>query len=118
MGFLFVEPKDPNETVHIFPACRVINGYNTFSDEKIKNIKELENINKTDPLVIDKGLGINEAICHGIGVIVANSTKEKHSIAYFDNQAGTRTHAADRQNAGRNICGNCVRRLYKNDDDN
>lgn len=37
---------------------------------------------------------------------------------YIDNQADTRTHAANRQNAGRNICGNCVRRLYKNDDDN
>ena len=113
MGFLFIEPNDADETAHIFPAYRGINGYYTFGDKKVKNIKELENINGTEPIVIEKGLGSNEAICHGDGVTVANSKREKYSIAYFDNQAETRTYASNRQNARRNICGNCVKRLYK-----
>lgn len=118
MGFLFIEPNDPNETTHIFPAYRVTNGYYTFSDKNVKNIREIENINGTEAIVIEKRLDSNEAICHGDGVTFGNFKIKEYSTYYFDNQSGTRTHAANRQNAGRNICGNCVRRLYKNDDDN
>lgn len=111
MGFLFIEPNDANETAHIFPAYRGINGYHTFGDKKVKNIKELENINGTEPIVIEKGLGSNEAICHG-GTTV-NDMGSRITKHYCNTQSETRTYAANRQNARHNICGNCVKRLYK-----
>lgn len=101
--------------MHIFPACRLIDGKcYTFSDEKCKdNIEWIEDIINNQDKIKGLNSGNSEAICHGDGVTVANSKREKYSIAYFDNQAETRTYAANRQNARRNICGNCVKRLYK-----
>lgn len=114
MGFLFVEPKDPNETTHIFPAYQGTDGkYHTFNDE-FDSIEAVEDTDENS-LILEEDSDDNKAICHGV---TCNDIGQILNIFYFDSQAETRTHAANRQNAGRNICGNCVRRLYKNDDDN
>ena len=113
MGFLFVESNKPDETVHIFPAYYGKDGkYHTFNDE-FDSIEEVENADEND--IIDKDSPNNKAICHGF---TRNDIEQILNLFYFDSQSETRTHAANRQNAGRNICGNCLRRLYKNDDDN
>lgn len=113
MGFLFIEPNDADETAHIFPAYLGTDGnYYTFNDELFGNIAELENVFNNRNKLKDVNLNSNDAICHGIGTTV-NDMGSRITKHYCNNQAETRTYAANRQNAGRNICGNCVKRLYK-----
>ncbi|TKZ36150.1 hypothetical protein [Brachyspira catarrhinii] len=133
MGFLFIEPNDPNETAHIFPAFYEIVEeeiydfvYHTFNDELLGSIDNLDDAGYTikhEELgnMIGENANVdsydNEAICHGVGATI-NDIGNEFTEHYCQNQSEARTYAANRQNAGHNICGNCVRRLYKNDDDN
>lgn len=69
MGFLFIEPNDPNETTHIFPAYQGTDGkHYTFNDELFDNISELENVFNNKNKRKDINSNTNEAICHGTGV--------------------------------------------------
>ncbi len=128
MGFLFIEPNDADETAHIFPAYYDIGNDipHTFNDELLYNIEDLDDngnvisIEELENIIGENAnvdSGDNEAICHGIGTTV-NDMGDEFTEHYCNNQSEARTYAAYRQNEGYNICGNCVRRLYKNDDDN
>ncbi|WP_302272548.1 hypothetical protein [Brachyspira aalborgi] len=113
MGFLFIKPEDNNRAIHIFAAYKGKDGnYHTFNEE-FDSIEELENIEGTE-FIIDEDSDDNEAICHGEGVTLANM-----GIVNDDNKKYCETidkaieYSAIFQNNNLDMCGNCVKRLYK-----
>lgn len=117
MGFLFIEPSDNNETTHIFPAYYGRDKeLHTFNDSDFNNMEEVKNIYINRAKIKDIDSDENESICN---LITINDIGEEIiDINYCKTRIDARNYAANKQNSGYNVCGNCVRRLYKNEDDN
>lgn len=116
MGFLFIKQYDPDETIHIFPAYYGKDKkIHTFNDNNFDNIKELESVYENRDKILDIDDDDNEAICNAFSLNdIENAISDTE---YLKTMVETRNYAANMQNNGYNICGNCVRRLYKNDED-
>lgn len=116
MGFLFIKPEDNNKSIHIFAAYKGKDGnYHTFNEE-FDSIEELENIEGTEfiEFIIDEDSDDNKAICHGDGI-----TLEDMGIVNYKNKRYCKTideavnYSATLKNKKFDVCGNCVKRLYK-----
>lgn len=76
-------------------------------------MEEVENIYINRAKIKDIDSDENESICN---LITINDIGEEIiDINYCKTRIDARNYAVNKQNSGYNVCGNCVRRLYKNE---
>ena len=78
---------------------------------KIKNIVAI--IKTIYSLEVIENKGVKDRI-----ITINDIGEEIIDINYCKTRIDARNYAVNKQNSGYNVCGNCVRRLYKNEDDN
>ncbi|WP_281818878.1 hypothetical protein [Brachyspira pilosicoli] len=114
MAFIVKISKNNDETVHIFPAK-----YDKYKDTyypisyDFEDIVELEN-----NLLLEYQEGDIEAnpICNDDNVEIGKANATRYKYECLDTVDEVIDLAAALQKKHGNVCGNCVRRLYKNDD--
>ncbi|WP_347292818.1 hypothetical protein [uncultured Brachyspira sp.] len=114
MAFVVKISKNNDETVHIFPVKYDENtGKYIPISYYFKDIVELEN-----NLLLEDQEGDIETnpICNDDDVKIGKINEYKYEYICLDTVNEVIDLAAALQKKYKNVCGNCVRRLYKNDD--
>lgn len=113
MAFIVKISKNNDETVHIFPAK-----YDKYEDTyypisyDFEDIIDLEN----NSLLKYEEVDIKASpICNDDDVKIGKINVTKYKYKYLDTVDEVIDLAAALQKKYKNVCGNCVRRLYKND---
>lgn len=121
MGFLFIKPEDSKKDIHIFPAyCVKDKEYHTFNDEDFENnIDWIEDIINNQDKIKDVDSDSNEAICHGVGTTLADmGVVNNNNKRYCKTIDKAVDYSAILKKKKFKVCGNCVKRFYKDEDDN